>query len=646
MTLWLMLRRSRTLIPVLLILMGAAFRLIDLGTTRVGYDESYQAYLALRLLDGGELLLIGQPSSVFLDNPPLMAYLQAIPLLFWRSPWAVYTFVTLLNSLATGFVYEGTRKVLGGAAAFLAALLFAINPWLAYYSRLPWTQGLLPFFMAIIAWGLWPTLITDKPEPRRLFIALLALTAMMQTYILAFAIVVPVGLLLLLFYRRLPRRPLWAGFVILVLSLLLYGLGLNTRTTQNTTKFSDFVTSDTIGVRPQAFEHAFRFVTGQDFNGQEPNNSEMVSPSALTAASTVFLTLALLVGGVRTGLALRGNAAARRLALVLLIWFGLPTFGLALLPTLVHPHYLLLTLPAGHVLAAWGLEWGWSRPQTRWLLLIILSLVAGQFWGNIRQAAGQVAAAPGAGSVNRWALLQADQLGEAIRSVTAGQPIPQRTVAVDHAAILSGVSGVYIETIPNLTYPDFIVLPGQSPLLYLFVNQSPTPGFLAESEPDQAMRLPDGTTAQLLLVPPYSREDALTLPQNPVVWTTDAGLTLLGYDLTWADEGTRTLQVTSYWRVEELHPDRGVWFVSPFYHLLGEQGQIEVNVGGHGQWGYRWQMGDVYVERVALPLPDGLEPGAYELAIGLYDSIHGLSFMLNGVSGRELFYRLPIQVVP
>src|SRR5690606_34013877 len=137
------------------------------------------------------------------------------PLLLWRSPWAVYLFVTLLNSLATGFVYEGTRKVLGNAAAFLAALLFAINPWLAYYSRLPWTQGLLPFFMAIIAWGLWPTLVTDKPEPRRFFVALLAVIAMMQTYIMAFAILVPVGLLLLLFYWRLPRRPLVAAGLLL-----------------------------------------------------------------------------------------------------------------------------------------------------------------------------------------------------------------------------------------------------------------------------------------------------------------------------------------------------------------------------------------------------------------------------------------------
>lgn len=643
MTLWLTLRRSRYLIPVLLILLGAAFRLIDLGTVRHGYDESYQAYLALRLLDGGELLLIGQPSSVFLDNPPLMAYLQAIPLLFWRSPWAVYLFVTLLNSLATGFVYEGTRKVLGGAAAFLAAFLFAINPWLAYYSRLPWTQGLLPFFMAILAWGLWPTLVTDKPEPRRLFVALLAVTAMMQTYILAFALVVPVGILLVLFYRRLPRRPLWAGGAILVLSLLVYGVGLATRSEQNTAKFSNFVTSEAAGIKVEALQHALRFVTGQDFNGQEPNSPDQVAPSAGMVATQIFLSMVVLLGGVRAVLSLRKNAAAYRLSLTLLIWFGLPTMGLALLPTLVHPHYLLLTLPAGHVLAAWGLEWGWSRPQARWLFLIVLFLMAGQFWGNMKRAGDAVAAAPGASSSNGWALLQASQLGDEIRALTAETPHPQRIIAVDEAALLSGMSGVYLETIDGLTYPGFTVLPGQEPLLYLFVNQSRTPGFLVETEPDWMMQLVDGTTAELVRVLPVSRDKALALPQNPVVWTSDAGLTLLGYDLTWADDGPRTLLVTTYWRVEDLHPDRGAWFVSSFYHLLNEQGQIEVNVSPHGQWGYRWALGDVYVERIVLPLPDGSAPGNYELAIGLYDPIHGLSFMLNSASGRELFYRLPVE---
>jgi hypothetical protein len=185
-------------------------------------------------------------------------------------------------------------------------------------------------------------------------------------------------------------------------------------------------------------------------------------------------------------------------------------------------------------------------------------------------------------------------------------------------------------------------LPGQEPLLYLFVNQSRTPGPFAELEPDWTTQLVDGTQAELVRIPPTNREEALERPQNPVSWTSDAGLTLLGYDLAWADDRSRTLLVTGYWRVEELHPDRAEWFVSPVYHLLNEQGQIEVNVSPHGQWGYEWELGDVYVEAVTLPLPDGLGPGDYVLAIGLYDPIHDISFMLNGSDGRELFYRIPV----
>ncbi|NLF66280.1 MAG: hypothetical protein GX579_16940, partial [Chloroflexi bacterium] len=71
---------------LLILVVGAFLRFAWLGTVRHGYDNAYQIYDAVRLLDGGEWLLIGQPSSVFLDNPPLMAYLQSIALLVWRSP--------------------------------------------------------------------------------------------------------------------------------------------------------------------------------------------------------------------------------------------------------------------------------------------------------------------------------------------------------------------------------------------------------------------------------------------------------------------------------------------------------------------------------------------------------------------------------
>ena len=93
--------------PLLLVLtLGAVLRLANLGLIRHGYDASYPIYDALRILLGHEFPLLGQPSSVFLDNPPLMGYLQALPLLLWRSPWAVYLFVIALNTIAIGFVYR------------------------------------------------------------------------------------------------------------------------------------------------------------------------------------------------------------------------------------------------------------------------------------------------------------------------------------------------------------------------------------------------------------------------------------------------------------------------------------------------------------------------------------------------------------
>ena len=64
-------------LPAAVVLLGAALRFMQMGLIRYGYDQSYPAFQAVALLDGGVWPLIGQPSSVFLDNPALMAHLQA-----------------------------------------------------------------------------------------------------------------------------------------------------------------------------------------------------------------------------------------------------------------------------------------------------------------------------------------------------------------------------------------------------------------------------------------------------------------------------------------------------------------------------------------------------------------------------------------
>ena len=131
-----------TLLPAAVVLLGAVLRFMQMGLIRYGYDQSYPAFQAVGLLDGGVWPLIGQPSSVFLDNPALMPYIQALPLLLWRSPWAVQGFVLLLNSAATRFVWRVAAETLGRRAGLVAAFLFAVNPWVVFFSRTTWVQSL------------------------------------------------------------------------------------------------------------------------------------------------------------------------------------------------------------------------------------------------------------------------------------------------------------------------------------------------------------------------------------------------------------------------------------------------------------------------------------------------------------------------
>jgi 4-amino-4-deoxy-L-arabinose transferase-like glycosyltransferase len=230
---------ERAAIAVVLIV-GVWQRLGNLGLVRHTYDNSYQIYDAVRLLDGRQWLIIGQSSSVFLDNPPLMGYLQTLPLLLERSPWGGYILVALLNTLAIWFVYRIVRELLDRPSAVLAAALFAFSPWIIFFSRQTWTQGLFPFFMALMAWGLWSALVEEKPRPFRLWVGLLALTGLTQTYILAFALIFPVGLLCLHQWRRLPQRPLWGGLAIFAFSLMAFGIGLWHNAERNIDKLVGF----------------------------------------------------------------------------------------------------------------------------------------------------------------------------------------------------------------------------------------------------------------------------------------------------------------------------------------------------------------------------------------------------------------------
>ncbi len=657
---------SANLLLLVILALGVAFRFAALGQIARGYDDSYPAYDALRMLDGREWVQIGQSSSVFLDNPALMTYIQAIPLLIWRSPWSVHIFITALNTLAIWLVYKTVQPLLGRGAGLMAALLIAVNPWIVHFSRTTWVQSLMPLFMPFVAWGFWPAMVTDRRWSRRVLLGGVALVAMLQTYIQAWLVLPQLGILITVFYRRLPKRPLLIVLLLFVASLVVYGVGLAGVWESNQSKLVGFVASSETELHftREGLDHALRFVTGRNFDyeyGREETAVYQIR-RAISLLVSNGLGLAVWAGIVRALIGLWRGGQERRLGLILLVWFWTPVLLMSFSAFSIHIHYLLLTCPAGHVLAAWGIVaagqtgWRWwgKRPfpiSPVYLFVPVIVLLTLVFGLNLYYANQEAARHPVQSRFDGWTLEASASVGDTIRELVGRSEgvFPRRIFAEGHAALLSGLSGLYVRTGLELDFPAYVVLPGEEPLLYVLLNETIMPGALGpkqQSLPERDLIFADGTRASFVMVAPYSREDALALPEVVVDWRSESGLTLLGYTLAGngAAKAGQSTELTTYWRVDERPSGSAEWYVGAFYHVLNDARQIVVNSGDHRQWGHQWQVGDVYVERASILLPDDLPPGDYQLEWGLFDNIHMRNFALQSPNGPVEAYALPIRV--
>lgn len=622
---------------LVILALGTGLRFFELGLARHSYDDAYPSYDALRMLDSHELLLTGQPSSVFLNNPALMSYIQALPLLVSRSPRGIYILMVALNCAAIWFVYRAGVQTLGTEVGLLAAFLFSVNPWMVYFSRTTWVQALVPFFVSALAWGLWPCIADGCRAVSRVLAGSLALTALTQTYVQAWGVLAQVGPLLAAFRPKLPRRAVRIGLALLVVATALYAVGLARQWTTGRPEFK-FFSEGRWHLTREGLDHALRLVTGHNFEftypGPEPG--DYVLRHRLSSWVSVALSLALLAGIGRCALALRQAGRARRIAVTLLVWFLAPVALMSVSAHPVHIHYLLLTCPAGHVLAAWGAAPLLRQPRLRKPLAAVLACVALLFGLNLYRANQQVAAQPTAPRFEDWALEAGAQLGAAIRShVTDAGPNP-RVVADAREPVLSSLSATRLHILPNIQMPNYVVLPGPQPLLYVLAGSTVQPADLGPLQAfgqAQVLHFVDGAAVTLLQVPSQSREAASRLPQVTLDWPTETGLTLLGYTLEPNAKAGSEMDCTTYWRVDELLPARGVWYVGAFYHLMSATGAMLANASGRGQWGYAWALGDVYIERGRIALPADLPAGEYRLDIGSFDTIHGISYRLRSPDG-------------
>lgn len=164
-----------------------------------------------------------------------------------------------------------------------------------------------------------------------------------------------------------------------------------------------------------------------------------------------------------------------------------------------------------------------------------------------------------------------------------------------------------------------LVLPANGSALYVFPHNSPAPEWaLPYLEQGQQLPGPLGPQGEPLFEAYYLSEPA----RPDVARTLDANfgsaVTLLGYEATPGASG-QTLPLLLYWRIDGQRAGSP----RPFVHLLDAWGHRWSQLEADAYPAEQWAPGDVVVQRVDLPLPDGLPPGNYRLRLGLFDEQTG-----------------------
>ncbi|MFW5940498.1 MAG: ArnT family glycosyltransferase [Chloroflexota bacterium] len=180
-----------------------------------------------------------------------------------------------------------------------------------------------------------------------------------------------------------------------------------------------------------------------------------------------------------------------------------------------------------------------------------------------------------------------------------------------------------IRWLPNA---QALPLPPEGPALYVFPHNSPAPSwaqpFLEGAERTVGPQGPDDApvfTAYRLEQPALPSG----APSQEVAANFGNVITLLGYDAR-AEEGSDALPVTLYWRVEGSAPAP----VRPFVHLEDRWGSRWGQSDPTSYPAEQWQVGEVIVQHMRIPLRAGAPPGQYRLRVGLFDEQSGERLLL------------------
>jgi hypothetical protein len=151
---------------------------------------------------------------------------------------------------------------------------------------------------------------------------------------------------------------------------------------------------------------------------------------------------------------------------------------------------------------------------------------------------------------------------------------------------------------------------------YLFFNEDSHPPLGATDR--LVYTFADGTYA----VRYHVQQNAFALPDKAI--TSDKGITFRGWKAESPFTPGATTSILTYWQIDSLLPERANWLLGPFVHVKDARGVQIANRDAVGVAGADWNLHDLYVLRITIPLPLDAQP-PYTLEIGQYDGVHNLN---------------------
>jgi hypothetical protein len=620
-------RFASRLALLLILLLAAYLRLNHLDWTEFKLDEAHLSQLAYDMARHGQIPLTGIGSSVGIVNPPLAAWLLAIPYAVSASPIVATGFIAGLNVLAVLACYGLARRLFAASgdrawiAASAAALLFAAAPWAIIHSRKVWAQDLLSPLVMLWAWFGYRAFVEGKRGS--LIGHGLLLAASIQLHYSALYLIPVSAVWFLAFARRVKWQAVLATGLMFVAAFAPFFIADAGRGWPSVTRLTAMLQQPVI-VDDSTLHLAWITTTGQEIHSLAgPQEFENYRAQIIPADGLLLFEGALVIGGLLLALieasrslsSLSERAWSPRGAIGwwLAAWLIAPIVMQIGHRTPVYPHYFIILYPVQFLLIGWLIARAPKWPRAIGIgAVLLIALVQTQHTLVLQNFLASRPTSGGAGlpigyyetivREGRQALKDRGA-AEIIINTRGSDPAVDESPAV-FAFLLNETPHRFVDVTQAAR-----VFPGEANIQIDFTPDQPLSRLAADREPIGRVALRVGEqAAEIYATAGYASSDSAPLAR----WAN--GVSMLEMKVTRARPG-QTVHVEVEVRLDEAAATTDYHWTNQLFDAQGKR-WAQVDVAGYPA--RYWRRGDIVNYQFSLDLPDDLPAGDYVLRLGQY----------------------------